>query len=81
MLMQTAGELPIIDLVVEDFQSVAELYSAICRELVHLEESRAIKCDTEILVNLMRQIDYVYEMCLTDNQATDLLFKNSSLPQ
>ena len=44
-----------------------------------MERDGKIKCESEKILDLMRQVDYVFEMCLTDNVATDLLFKSSHL--
>ena len=34
-----------------------------------------MRCDIDAFLDLMRQIDYVFELCLTDNEATDKLFQ------
>jgi hypothetical protein len=43
-----------------------------------MEEEKYIKCDLEIFLDLMRQIDYLFELCVTDNAVTDHLFRNSA---
>ena len=59
--------------------SVFDLYKAVTSKLIEIEDSKRVTCNVDDFLELLRQIDYVFEMSVTDNYATDLLFKKSSL--
>ena len=61
-----------------DFLSVRDLYAAVNRSLIRMEEEKEINCDVDNFLDLMRQIDYLFELCVTDNPATDDLFRSSA---
>ena len=75
--LQIEGCLPQLEFELGDFASVRDLYQAVNGQLVNMEKAGLITCEIGDLLELLRQIDYIFELCLTDNGATDILFRNS----
>ena len=73
------ADLP-LNLRVEDFNSVRDLYVAVKSQLVALDDNPGYqKMDLEDFLDLMKQIDYIFELCVTNNETTDRLFEMSAL--
>ena len=65
-----------IDLSVDDFSSVRDLYNSVKRQLVAIDDYEGTqKISLDNYFGLMRQVDYIFEMCVTNNETTDRLFE------
>ena len=61
--------------------SVRDLYRAAKREIIANQGSFEMRnLNMEKLFDLMKQIDYLFEMCTTENEITEKLFE-SPFPQ